>query len=70
MRAGYLKSIESGMSQLTVISLPNRYLCYVSLCSVSTLFGSKSKISGTGFTATPASYLGGPAYKFTQSWQN
>ena len=38
-------------------------------CSVSTLFGSKSKISGTGFTATPTSYLGQPAYKFTQSGQ-
>lgn len=38
-------------------------------CSVSTLFGSKSKITGTGYTATPTSYLGQPAYKFTQSGQ-
>jgi hypothetical protein len=37
------------------------------ICSFSGLFGSLPKVTGTGYTATPTSYLGSPAYHLTQS---
>jgi hypothetical protein len=37
------------------------------ICSFSGLFGSIPKVTGTGYTATPTTYLGRAAYKLTQA---
>jgi hypothetical protein len=40
------------------------------ICTFSSLFGKLSRASGTGYTATPVTYHGQPAYRITQAGQS